>query len=83
MKMYCCFQQGGRSGNVFGEEDTNDKNLKLFITKLTELVKFLTNPQELNKLYKKQALNLDSEAWLIYLQNTLDMESDVFIFSIE
>lgn len=50
---------------------------------LTELVKYLLNPETLGLLYKEFKVNPDSEALLIYLKNSLDLESDIFIFEIE
>ncbi|MBO9594934.1 MAG: hypothetical protein J7599_18670 [Niabella sp.] len=51
--------------------------------KLVELIKYLTNPEQLDELYQEQGVNTESEALLIYLQGILDLESDIFIFEIE
>ena len=51
--------------------------------KLVELIKYLTNPEQLDELYQEQGLNTESEALLIYLQGTLDLEADIAIFEIE
>ena len=51
--------------------------------RLVELVKYLTNPQQLAELYQKLRLNTESEALLIYVRGTLDPESEIAIFGIE
>lgn len=51
--------------------------------KLTEIINFLVNPGQLDKLYQLQALNVDSEAILIYMEGMLDLESEVILFEIE
>ncbi|MDR7212728.1 hypothetical protein [Flavobacterium piscis] len=51
--------------------------------KVVELIKYLTNPEQLDELYQEQGLNTESEALLIYLQDALDLESEITIFEIE
>jgi len=51
--------------------------------KLVELIKYLINPEQLDELYRAKGLNTESEALLIYLRESLDLESDVTIFEIE
>jgi len=51
--------------------------------KLVKLVKYLINPKLLDKLYQDLGVNTESEALLIYLKGSLDLETDVFIFEIE
>ncbi|MDR2002375.1 MAG: hypothetical protein LBQ74_05030 [Prevotella sp.] len=50
---------------------------------LENLVDYLVNPMKLNVLYKDLNLNLDSEAILIYMQDSLNIESKIFLFEIE
>jgi hypothetical protein len=51
--------------------------------KLIDLIKYLTHPEKLYKLYQEQGLNLESEALLIYLKGDLNLDSEVYIFEIE
>ncbi|MDR1714977.1 MAG: hypothetical protein LBS20_03960 [Prevotella sp.] len=51
--------------------------------KLENLIDYLINPMKLNILYKDFNLNLDSEAILIYMQDSLNLESKIFLFEIE
>ena len=51
--------------------------------KLPELIKFLLDPDQLKALYQKLGVNSDSEALLIYLRETLSLESEISIFEIE
>lgn len=51
--------------------------------KLVDLIKYLTHPGQLDKLYQEQGLNTESEALLIYLQGALDLKSEAIIFTIE
>lgn len=51
--------------------------------KLVELIKYLTNPEQLEELYQEQGLNTESEALLIYLRGALDLGADIAIFEIE
>ncbi|MGJ1323033.1 hypothetical protein ACR780_10100 [Sphingobacterium faecium] len=50
---------------------------------LVELIKYLTNPEQLDELYQEQGLDAESEALLIYLQGDLNLESEIIIFEIE
>lgn len=51
--------------------------------KLVELINYLMNPKLLVGLYQEQGLNKQSEALLIYMQETLSLESSIVIFEIE
>jgi len=51
--------------------------------KLTELVNYLLNPEELGSLYDNLKVDVESEALLIYMKDALDLKSDIFIFEIE
>ncbi|MNE38940.1 hypothetical protein D3C80_1328590 [compost metagenome] len=51
--------------------------------KLVELIKYLTNPEQLDELYQEQRLDTESEALLIYLQGNLSLESEITLFEIE
>lgn len=51
--------------------------------KVTELINFLINPEKLEELYQAEGLNPDSEAFLIYFEGALDLNSDVTFFEIE
>lgn len=51
--------------------------------KLPELINYLTNPEQLQTIYKEQGLNEESEALLIYLKEELDVKEDIAIFEIE
>lgn len=51
--------------------------------KLPELINYLTNPEQLQTIYKEQGLNEESEALLIYLKEELDVKADIAIFEIE
>src|SRR5690554_2374555 len=50
---------------------------------VVELIKYLTNPEQLDELYQEQGINTESEALLIYLKDALDLESEITIFEIE
>lgn len=51
--------------------------------KLIDLVKYLTNPESLDKLLQELGLNRESEALLIYMKSTLDLTSEIIILEIE
>jgi hypothetical protein len=51
--------------------------------KLIEFIKYLTNPELLESLYKEQGLNLESEVLLIYMKEDLDLSSYISILEIE
>ncbi|GAA5030069.1 hypothetical protein GCM10011506_18880 [Marivirga lumbricoides] len=51
--------------------------------KLVELVRYLNETEKLHKLYQDLDLNNQSEALLIHLKDTLDLESEISIFTIE
>ena len=51
--------------------------------KLTDLIPYLVNTEQLNDFYSTQKLNTDSEALIIYMVNDLNIESEVSIFEIE
>lgn len=51
--------------------------------KLIDLIKYLTNAEQLDELYQQQGINAESEALLIYLQGALNLESEIAIFEIE
>ena len=51
--------------------------------KLVELVKYLVEPELLNELYQEKELDKESEALVICMQGTIDMESEIAIFEIE
>jgi len=51
--------------------------------KLIELIPFLLEPIKLEELCKELNLNQNSEAILIYMENALEMESDIIFFEIE
>ncbi|WP_025762929.1 hypothetical protein [Dyadobacter tibetensis] len=51
--------------------------------KLVNLIDFLINPKKLEVLYREEGLNTDSEALLIYMENSLDIESEIKFFEIE
>lgn len=65
----------------------NGGGVGIFINKnnmnLTELVQYLLDPESLGLLYHEFNVNPDSEALLIYLKSSLDLESDISIFEIE
>jgi hypothetical protein len=50
---------------------------------LTNLVKHLLNPKQLEQLYQEQNLNQDSEALLIYMNGELELDSEITIFEME
>ena len=43
----------------------------------------MLDPDQLKALYQKLGVNSDSEALLIYLRETLSLESEISIFEIE
>jgi len=51
--------------------------------KLVEFIKYLVNPGKLNEHFLQLCLNAESEAYLVYLENSLNLESEIFIFQIE
>lgn len=51
--------------------------------KLTELIKYLINPESLGELIIKLEISNESEALLIYMQEDLNITSDISIFEIE
>jgi len=50
---------------------------------LVEIIKYLTDPEKLKELYKEQGLNTESEALLIYMQETLNLDSEISFFELE
>ncbi|OJW02648.1 MAG: hypothetical protein BGO52_00605 [Sphingobacteriales bacterium 44-61] len=50
---------------------------------LLELIKYLLDPKLLRTLYQERGINRDSEALLIYLSESLSLNSEVEIFAIE
>jgi hypothetical protein len=50
---------------------------------LVKLVKYLTDPEQLEELYQVHGLNTESEALLIYMHWALDLESEISILEIE
>jgi hypothetical protein len=51
--------------------------------KLVNLIDYLINPSRLNKLYKEENINCDTEALLIYMEEKLDIDSNIEFFTIE
>lgn len=51
--------------------------------KLVQLIKYLINSELLRELYIEQGLNGESEALLIYMNESLNLDSDILIFEIE
>jgi hypothetical protein len=51
--------------------------------KLLELMPYLVHPEKLNELFTKEGLNGDSDALLIYMKGSLDLESQLVIFELE
>lgn len=50
---------------------------------LGNLVKFLLTPEQLGELFNEMNVDLESETLLIYMKDSLSLESEVAIFSIE
>ena len=51
--------------------------------KLIDLIPYLRNDNRLKELYIKEKLNLESEAVLIYMTESLKFESELTFFDIE
>ena len=51
--------------------------------KLIDLIEYLINPEKLETLYKSENLNMDSDALLIYMEKSLDLNSNLKFFEIE
>ena len=51
--------------------------------KLIELIPYLETPKLLDEFCKQENLNIESEALLLYMLGTLDLESEIVIFEIE
>jgi hypothetical protein len=51
--------------------------------KLIDLIKYLTNPKNLDKLLQELELNPESEALLLYMNEDLDLTAEITIFEIE
>ena len=51
--------------------------------KLVEIIKYLVDPEKIKELYQEQGLNTESEALLIYMQETLNLDSEISFFEIE
>lgn len=58
-------------------DDTNSN------MKLVELVEYLIKPQQLKKIYLEQGLTPESEALLVYMKRSLNIDSEITIFGIE
>jgi hypothetical protein len=48
-----------------------------------ELIKYLIEPEQLDKLYRMMEVNVESEALLVYMKESLDINAEVEIFEIE
>ena len=51
--------------------------------KLVELIKFLKEPSLLSELYADKGLNKNSEAILVYMKESIDINSEIVFFEIE
>jgi hypothetical protein len=51
--------------------------------KLINLVEYLVDPEKLEELYRKENLNIESEALLIYMHGDLSIDSEIIFFEIE
>ncbi len=51
--------------------------------KLIELVKYLESDEELLNFYNANKFSAETEAILVYMTNSLEIESDIFFFTIE
>jgi hypothetical protein len=47
------------------------------------LIGFIVVPAKLEKFYVEQELDMDSEALIIYMKESLSMESEIYIYPIE
>lgn len=50
---------------------------------LIHLIKYLVHTENLKDLYKGKAINSESEALFIFLKDTIDLQSEVYIFDLE
>ena len=50
---------------------------------LVDLIPFIINADKLEQFYRLEKLNSESEALLIYMKNSLSIESEIKIFGIE
>jgi hypothetical protein len=51
--------------------------------KLEHLIPYLRGPEKLVELYSKESLNSESEAILVYMENSLSLGSKISFFDIE
>ena len=72
----------------FGEEDIN--NIKVLTNKKTKIkmnvinfIDYLINPEKLNDLLTKLNVNVESEALIVCVKDSLDINSEISIFDIE
>ncbi len=56
---------------------------KYIYMNLTELVKYLTNPEKLDALYQDVKVNKESDALLIFMKDALTLDSEIIIIEIE
>ncbi len=55
---------------------------KSVLMKLIEIIKYLLHRDKLEEFYQKYRLNQESEALLIYMKESIDLESEITIFRI-
>ena len=51
--------------------------------KLVDLIPYLGNSNNLEQLLVEQNLNMDSEAIIICMENSLDIDAEIYFFEIE
>jgi len=51
--------------------------------KLIDIIEYLSDPTKVGQLYDTLRLSTDSEAILIYMKNTIDLDSELKFFEIE
>lgn len=51
--------------------------------KLVEFVDYLVNPEKLESFYEEKGLNVESESLLIYMKQTINIDSEIVFFEME